>query len=198
MAFGLITGNEAATRLSDRTPSERCVGCELDGRYANLGFCRLKLLASLDRAPRNTLPPLTLDVEHFARAKLVLEVAERPDGDGRPAFSGHLAALYRRRRNRRAGEINALSEDACGGAPVEMYALPADMPLWVYPESVALSVFHSFVRSVGRPGHAQGMLPATSNEGIEERFCSPFKFDHRPRARGHRDRRKRQRHARPF
>lgn len=41
------------------------------------------------------------------------------------------------------------------------------------------------------------MLPATSNEGIEERFCSPFKFDHRLCARGHRDRRKRQRHARP-
>ena len=49
----------------------------------------------------------------------------------------------------------------------------------------------------GRPGHARGMLPATSNEGIEERFCSPFKFDHRLCARGHRDRRKRQRHARP-
>ena len=102
----------APARLSDRTPSERCVGCELDGRYANLGFGRLKLLASLDRAPRNALPPLTLDVVRFARAKLVREVAERPDGDGRPAFSGHLAALNRRRRNRRACEIWALSENA--------------------------------------------------------------------------------------
>ena len=45
VAFGLITGDEAAARLSDRTPSERRVGCELDGRYANLGFGRLKLLA---------------------------------------------------------------------------------------------------------------------------------------------------------
>lgn len=113
VAFGLITGDEAAARLSDRTPSERRVGCELDGRYANLGFGRLKLLASLDRAPRNTLPPLTLDVVCVSRAKLVREVAERPDGDGRPAFSGHLAAFNRRRRNRRAGEIKALSEDAC-------------------------------------------------------------------------------------
>lgn len=45
MAFGLITGDEAADRLSDCTPSERRVGCELDGWYANLGFGRLKLLA---------------------------------------------------------------------------------------------------------------------------------------------------------
>lgn len=156
VAFGLITGDEAAARLSDRTPSERRVGCELDGRYANLGLGRLKLLASLDRAPRNTLPPLTLDVERFARAKLVLEVAERPDGDGRPAFSGHLAALNRRRRNRRAGEIKALSEVACCGAPVEKFAFPDDMPLWVYLEPVALSAPISSVRSAGATGACAG------------------------------------------
>lgn len=45
MAFGLITGDEAADRLSDCTLFERRVGCELDGWYANLGFGRLKLLA---------------------------------------------------------------------------------------------------------------------------------------------------------
>lgn len=156
VAFGLITGDEAAARLSDRTPSERRVGCELDGRYANLGFGRLKLLASLDRAPRNTLSPLTLDVVRFARAKLVREVAERPDGDGRPAFSGHLVALNRRRRNRRACEIKALSEDACCGAPVEKYAFPDDMPLWVHLEPVALSAPISSVRSAGATGACAG------------------------------------------
>ncbi|MCF6414276.1 hypothetical protein I7648_11305 [Collinsella tanakaei] len=62
MAFGLITGDEAASHLSDCTLFERSVGCELDGWYASLNFGHLKPLASLDRAPRNTLPPMTLDV----------------------------------------------------------------------------------------------------------------------------------------
>ncbi|MDN0064904.1 hypothetical protein [Collinsella ihumii] len=93
MAFGLITGDEAAAHLSDRTFSESCVGCELDGRYANLNFRHLKLLASLE--------PLTLDVERFARANLVSEVAERPDADVRPVFSGHLVALNHIQRSPR-------------------------------------------------------------------------------------------------
>lgn len=99
---------------------------------------------------------MTLDVVCVSRAKLVREVAERPDGDGRPAFSGHLAALNRRRRNRRAGEIKALSEVACCGAPVGKFAFPDDMPLWVYLEPVALSAPISSVRSAGATGACAG------------------------------------------
>ncbi|MBM6689451.1 hypothetical protein H6A33_11705 [Collinsella tanakaei] len=45
MAFGLITGDEAADRLPDCTLFERRVGCELEGWYASLNLGHLKLLA---------------------------------------------------------------------------------------------------------------------------------------------------------
>ncbi len=45
VAFGLITGDEAADRLPDCTLFERRVGCELDGWYASLNFGHLKPLA---------------------------------------------------------------------------------------------------------------------------------------------------------
>ena len=101
VAFGLITGDEAADRLPDCMLFERRVGCEFEGWYASLNLGHLKLLASLHWAPRNTLPPMTLDVVRFARAKLVLEVAELPDADVRPVFSGHLGALSHRQRSPR-------------------------------------------------------------------------------------------------
>ncbi|WP_158571399.1 hypothetical protein [Olsenella sp. AM39-30AC] len=44
---------------------------------------------------------MILDVERFARAKLVSEVAERPDADVRPVFSGHLVALNHIQRSPR-------------------------------------------------------------------------------------------------
>lgn len=153
MTFGFCSEEEAAAYLSDRTfffkicahhtLFEHRVGGELDGRYSNLDLGHLKLLASLDRALHHTLPPMTLDVERFARAKLVREVAERPDGDGRPVVSDHLAALNRRRRNHRVGEIKAPSEDACCDALVEKYALPDDMPLWACLEPVSFGSFIS-------------------------------------------------------
>lgn len=45
VAFGLITGDEAADRLPDCTLFERRVGCELEGWYASLNLGHLKLLA---------------------------------------------------------------------------------------------------------------------------------------------------------
>lgn len=87
---------------------------------------------------------MTQDAERFASAKLVREVAVRPDGDGCSVVPDHLAALNRKQRNRRAGEIKALYEDTYGDALVEKYALPDDMCLRVCLVPVSFRSFISF------------------------------------------------------
>lgn len=153
VTFDLCTEDEAAAYLTDRTYFfklyayrtlfERRVGGPRDGQYVNLDFGHLKLLASLDRTLRYALLPMTLDVEHFARVKLVREVTEREGEDGYSIVSDHLAALNHKQRNRRTGEVGALSEDAYCSALVEKYTLPDDMPLWVYLELVSFGSFIS-------------------------------------------------------
>ena len=153
ITFELVSEEEAAAYLTDRTYFfklyayrtlfERRVGGPRDGQYVGLDFGHLKLLASLDRTLRYALLPMTLDVEHFARVKLVREVTEREGEDGYSVVSDHLAALNHKQRNRRTGEVRALSEDAYCGALVEKYALPGDIPLWVYLELVSFGRFIS-------------------------------------------------------
>lgn len=92
VTFDLCSEQEAAAYLAYRTYFfklyayrtlfERRVGGPRDGQYVGLDFGHLKLLASLDRTLRYALLPMTLDVEHFARVKLVREVTEREGEDG--------------------------------------------------------------------------------------------------------------------
>ena len=58
------------------------VGGERDEQYVNLDFGHSKTLAALDRDLRYALLPLTLDVEHAARTKLVRIATERENEDG--------------------------------------------------------------------------------------------------------------------
>ena len=152
ITFDLCSEEEAAAYLADRTYFfklyayrvlfERRVGGLRDGQYVGLDFGYLKLLASLDRTLRYVLLPMTLDVEHFARTKLVREVAERPDEDGYSIVSDYFASLNHDDRRRRMGEINGFLKDAYSGDLVRKYFLPDSMPLWVYLE---MASFGSFV-----------------------------------------------------
>ena len=153
VTFNLCSEEEAATYLADRTYFfklyayrtlfEQRVGGEHDGEYVGLDFGHLQRLASLDRTLRYTLLPLTLDVEHFARTKLIREVTRREGEDGYSVVADHLATLNHKQRNRRTGEVGALAEDAYCGALVEKYSLPDNMPLWVYLELVSFGSFIS-------------------------------------------------------
>lgn len=81
VTFRLCSEEEAAAYLTDRTYFfkiaayrvlfQKRVGGTRDGQYIDLDFGYLKSLASLDRNLRYALLPLTLDVEHAARTKLM-------------------------------------------------------------------------------------------------------------------------------
>lgn len=100
---------------------------------------------------------MTLDVEHFARTKLVRELTHREDEDGYSIVSDHLAALNHKQRNRRTGEVRALADDAYCGELVAKYSLPDGMPLWVYMELVSFGSFISLYLFCAERWGCEGM-----------------------------------------
>ena len=151
VTFELCPEEVASTYLADRTYFfkiyafrtlfERRVGGTRDGEYVDLDFEHLRRLASVDRTMRYTLLPLTLDVEHYARTKLVREVTQREDEDGYSIVADYLTSLNHAERRRREGEVRALEPDAYCGDLARKYRLPDRMPLWVFLELVTFGTF---------------------------------------------------------
>lgn len=153
VTFELCSEEDAAEYLSERTYFfkvaayrslfEKCVGGPRDGQYIDLDFGHLRALASLDRDLRYALLPLTLDVEHAARTKLVRIATEREGEDGYVLSRDYMASLNHNERRRREGEINMMSNDLFCGDLVRKYGDgPAEMPIWVLME---LFSFGSFI-----------------------------------------------------
>lgn len=145
VTFELCSEEDAAEYLSERTYFfkiaayrtlfEKRVGGACDGQYANLDFGHLKALASLDRDLRYTLLPLTLDVEHAARTKLMRTMTERNDEDGYSIVRDYMASLNHNERRRREGEVGMMGNDLfCGGLVKKYGSKPSDMPIWVLME----------------------------------------------------------------
>lgn len=153
VAFGLCSEEDAAEYLAERTYFfkiaayrtlfEKRVGGPHDGQYSNLDFGHLKALASLYRDLRYALLPLTLDVEHAARTKLVRIATERGDEDGYALSRDYMASLNHNERRRREGEVGMMDNDLfCGDLVGKYDDSPADMPVWVLME---LFSFGSFI-----------------------------------------------------
>lgn len=149
VAFGACDEDEAAAYLASKTYFfkviayrelfDRRVGGERDGQYVGLDFANLVQLASVDRTLRYALLPMTLDVEHFARTKLVRNVESRPEEDGYSVVADYMASLNHDNRRRRLSEINMLKQDAYCGNLVRKYA--DDMPVWAFLELVSFGSF---------------------------------------------------------
>lgn len=154
VTFDLCPEEDAAAYLSDRTYYfkltayrvlfDKRVGGERDGQYVNLDFGYLEALASLDRDLRYALLPLTLDVEHAARTKLVRIATGREDEDGYSIAADYMASLNHNERRRREGDIKSLENDAYCGALVKRYgSRPDAMPAWVLMELFSFGSFAS-------------------------------------------------------
>ena len=75
---------------------EKRIGGAHDGEYVGLDFGYLRDLATVDHILRYTLLPMTLDIEHFAKIKLMREVIERADEDGYSIVADYLESLSER------------------------------------------------------------------------------------------------------
>ena len=138
-AFGLLTDQTYYFKLASyRILFDKRIGGKDSGQYIDLDFGHLKALASLDRNLRYALLPLTLDVEHAARTKLIRHAASRRDEDGYAICADYIASINHKERNRRQGEIISLAHDAYCADLVKHYGTdPAMMPIWVLLELIS-------------------------------------------------------------
>lgn len=154
VTFELCSEEAAAQYLSQRTYLfklaayrglfERRIGGLRNGQYVGLDFGHLVTLASLDRDLRYALLPLTLDVEHAARTKIMGLVTKRGDEDGYAIVADYYFGLNHAERRRREGEIGRLSADIFSGDLVRKYSAIAEMPVWVLMELISFGSFIDF------------------------------------------------------
>ena len=153
IAFDLCAEAEAAAYLRDkcqffrvyayRKLFDKYVGGERDGQYIGLDFGHLKLLSGLDRHLRDALLPMTLDVEHFAKVRL-LAAAEDHNEDGYAVMRDYLASVSEGQRAYLDSEFDRRERDAYCGSLVRKYR--RDMPLWVFCEVVSFGGFLGLMR----------------------------------------------------
>lgn len=153
ITFDLCSEEEAAKHLREkcqffriysyRELFDRREGGARAGQYVNLDFGHLKALSNLDRMLRDALLPMTLDIEHFMKVRL-LSAAEDNGEDGFAVLRDYLKSLPRTQLDLVNGELDRRRNDPYVGAAVRKYR--TDMPIWVFCEVMPLGMFSGLVK----------------------------------------------------
>ncbi len=117
------------------------------GEYLGLDFEHLRALSSLDRRLRQCFLSITIDVEHFARIKLLNACEDRGE-DGYAVVEEFLSGKNHKLRNHVTGNMEGRSKkgekfDEYSGDLIAHY-LNKKMPIWVFLEIVEFGLFNSF------------------------------------------------------
>ncbi len=149
VTFDLCAEEDARKTLRDKTyyfklEAYRALFEKRVGEYAGLDFGHLRDLAAIDHMLRYTLLPMTLDIEHFAKAKLMREVTEREDEDGYSIVADYLASLSKKSLDIRNSEIRRLETDRYSGSLARRY--DGAYPAWVFVELIPFGGFIDFYR----------------------------------------------------
>ena len=121
---------------------EKRVGGAHDSEYVGLDFGHLRDLAAIDHMLRYTLLPMTLDIEHFAKVRLMREVTDRADEDGYSIVADYLESLSERNRSIREKEMERLKRDRYSGGMARKY--DEEKPVWVLIELLSFGGFINF------------------------------------------------------
>ena len=153
ITFDLVSEGEAAAHLREkcqffrvyayRKLFEKRAGGERDGQYVGLDFGHLRVLSNLDRKLRDALLPMALDLEHFAKVRL-LAAAEDAGEDGYAVMRDYMASVTDRQRSYLEGELDRREDDPYAGDVVRKYR--HDMPLWAFCEVVSFGAFLGVLR----------------------------------------------------
>lgn len=152
VTFELCSEEDAVAYLSDannylraaayRKLYFRQVDGDNPGAYVNLDFEDLVELSSIDRRLREALLSATIDVEHFAKIRL-LRMCEEHGEDGYAIVSDYLASISERQRSRIEGALAARggegrAHDEHSGDLIAHYA--GGYPVWVFLEVTEFGV----------------------------------------------------------
>ena len=154
ITFDLCSEEDAAAYLRDannylraasyRKLYPRKVGGKHDGEYIGLDFEALRQLSSADRLLRSALREICIDVEHFARVRLLARAGAEGE-DGYAVVEGYLADLKSRDRSRVTGSLGwrAAAGDAHDEYAGDLIAHYQDRgyPLWVFLEAIEFGRF---------------------------------------------------------
>ena len=133
---------------------EKRVGGAHDGEYVGLDFGHLRDLAAIDHILRYTLLPMTLDIEHFAKVKLMREVTDRADEDGYSIVADYLESLSERNRSIREKEMERLKRDRYSGGMARKY--DEEKPVWVLIELLSFGASSTSTSSAQTGGRTSG------------------------------------------
>lgn len=153
ITFDLCSEAEAAEHLRTkcqffrvyayRKLFDRRVGGARDGQYVGLDFGHLRALSRVDRKLRDTLLPMTLDVEHFAKVRL-LGLAEEHGEDGHDIVRRYRESLPADQLAYLDRDLERRQHDTYSGNVVSKYR--DDMPLWVLLDVVSFGTFLGVIR----------------------------------------------------
>ena len=153
ITFDLVSEEEAAVHLREkcqffrvyayRKIFEKRIGGDRDGQYVGLDFGHLRVLSNLDRKLRDALLPMALDLEHFAKVRL-LAAAEDHGEDGYAVMRDYMASITDRQRAYLERELDRRENDPYAGDVVRKYR--CDMPLWAFCEVVSFGAFLGILR----------------------------------------------------
>ena len=154
ITFTLMTKSDAAKYLrannnyfrlaAYRKNYDRRQGGKLDGKYVGLDFAMLVELSKLDMYLRDELLLLTLDIEHFAKVKLL----SRIENQGEDGYSLVQDFVHQYDHTRQDGSLsNQLADEIQRGADgayvsdlIDHYPLKR-MPVWVLLELISFGRF---------------------------------------------------------
>ncbi len=157
--FSLMSEEEAANYLTEnnnyfRLRSYRTGFSKVDSgarqsQYANLDFKMLVDLSIVDMLLRNEMLPMTLDIEHFAKVRLLGRI-EQVGEDGYSVVRDFLASYDRtgsdgRIKNRTKDEI-AKGESSPYVAGIFAKYPDFNFPVWVFLELVTFGTFIYFYK----------------------------------------------------
>lgn len=122
------------------------------GQYANLDFKMLVDLSIIDMLLRNEMLPMTLDIEHFAKVRLLGEI-EKAGEDGYEIVSAFLTSSDRKRADGRISK-SAKDEILRGKSSPYVAGILAkypefDFPVWAFLELISFGTFIYFYEFCG-------------------------------------------------